>query len=197
MKALLSLASSLGLDLPPKSLQMDVQPLDAQQVALCESVSLNMKESSKEASDLEIKALPPITEEFPKSKAIALKRLLKSLSHSLDQEGFKCLVCNKIMSHQSTAISHCEGHLNIRALCNWCPKRFKTRVGLSTHVKKRHGVKTFRRMSCAIQYDPIEMTRLTAKVANTEIVTIVGKTHSLHQNLLDALDDAHVSQVRK
>ena len=61
------------------------------------------------------------------------------------------------------------------------PKSFKTRVGLYAHVKKRHRVKTFRRKSCAIQYDPIEMTRLRAKVANTEIVTIVGKTHSLHQ----------------
>jgi len=193
VEALLSLASSLGLDLPPKSLQMDVQPLDAQQVALGESVSLNTKESSKESSDLKIKALPPITEEFPKSKAKALKRLLKSLSHSLDQEGFKCLVCNKIMSHQSTAISHCEGHLNIRALCSWCPKSFKTRVGLCAHVKKRHRVKTFRRKSCAIQYDPIEMTRLRARVANTEIVTIAGKTHSLHQKLLDALDDLLMS----
>jgi len=189
VEALLSLASSLGLDLPPKSLQMNVQPLDAQQVALGEAVSLNTKESSKESSDLKIKALPPITEEFPKSKARALKRLLKSLFHSLDQEGFKCLVCNKIMSHQSTAISHCEGHLNIRALCNWCPKSFKTRGGLSVHVKKRHRVKTFRRNSCAIQYDPIEMTRLRDKVANTEIATLAGKTHSAHQNLLEALDD--------
>merc|ERR1719474_2244273 len=68
LEALLSLASSLGLELPPKSLQMDVQPLDAHQVALCESVSLKTKESSKESSDLKIKALPPITEEFPKSK---------------------------------------------------------------------------------------------------------------------------------
>merc|ERR1719474_926296 len=41
VEALLSLASSLGLDLPPKSLQL--QPLDAQQLALGESVSLNMK----------------------------------------------------------------------------------------------------------------------------------------------------------
>jgi len=189
MEALLSLASSLGLELPPKSLQMAEQPLDAQQVALGDSVSLNTKESSKESSDLKIKALPSNTEEIPKSKARALKRLLKSLLHSLDQEGFKCLVCNKIMSHQSTAISHCEGHLNIRALCNWCPKSFKTRGGLSVHVKKRHRVKTFRRNSCAIQYDPVEMTRLRDKVANTEIVTLVGKRQTVHQNLLDALDE--------
>ena len=121
VEALLSLASSLGLELPPKSLQMDVQTLDAQQVALGESVSLNTKESSKESSDHKIKALPPITEEFPKSKARALKRLLKSLFNSLDQEGFKCFVCNKIMSHQSTAISHCEGHLNISCLLYTSP----------------------------------------------------------------------------
>ena len=93
------------------------------------------------------------------------------------------------LSHQSTAISHCEGHLNIRALCNWCPKSFKTRGGLSVHVKKRHRVKTFRRNSCAIQYDPVEMTRLRDKVANTEIVTLVGKRQTVHQNLLDALDE--------
>ena len=33
------------------------------------------------------------------------------------------------------------------------------------------------------------MTRLRDKVANTEIATLAGKTHSAHQNLLEALDD--------
>merc|ERR1719462_195678 len=82
VEALLSLASSLGLELPPKSLQMDVQPLDA----LGESVSLDTKESSKESSDHKIKALPPITKNFPNQRPGLSKDCLNPSSTSLTRK---------------------------------------------------------------------------------------------------------------
>jgi len=185
MGELLTLVSSLGLELSPESLELSPQSLNLDpvlsQTALeesdlkdkqedaynsqgCRSVEETKEESnSPKAADLRNCMLAMKYQDSPvdKAKIFAHKKLLRSLFQGSLREGYTCLSCGKQMGSMAGALAHCEGHLNITIPCTICSSTFKTRSKVYFHMRKVHGLKTFSRYSCDVQYN-------SAKVVNTE-----------------------------